>query len=197
MREPTHPGFASSRFGCGCRVSHPLAALRLPRPSGPFRPVTLMGFPLRSLPLPRSRDASRRPMPSCRYPSGNGCNPKITVAPDRARLQGLAPRGNPWRAGRGLADRPLVAPLGFRALGLSCAAWHTASRALPSQAWPSYRSRGAEDRPLRVSIRSVVAIPSQESCNPSALLAPRFRSARCEPRHPWLAPTDPVTSLLR
>lgn len=44
MREPTHPGFASSRFGCGCRVSHPLAALRLPRPSDRLRPVTLMGF---------------------------------------------------------------------------------------------------------------------------------------------------------
>jgi hypothetical protein len=45
MREPTHPGVASSRFGCGCKVSHPLAALRLPRPSDRLRPVTLMGFP--------------------------------------------------------------------------------------------------------------------------------------------------------
>lgn len=51
MREPTHPGFASSRFGCGCRVSHPLAAFRLPRPSDLFRPVTLMGFSP-SKPLP-------------------------------------------------------------------------------------------------------------------------------------------------
>lgn len=44
-REPTHPGFASSRFRYGRRVSHPLAVLRLPLPPGPFRPVTLLGFP--------------------------------------------------------------------------------------------------------------------------------------------------------
>lgn len=65
-RGPTHPGFASSRFRCDSRVFHPPVALRPPRPSGPFRPVTLLGFPLRSLSLPRSRDASRRPLPSCR-----------------------------------------------------------------------------------------------------------------------------------
>ncbi len=44
MREPTCPGFASSRFRCGYRVSHPLAALHLPRPSDRLGPVTLMGL---------------------------------------------------------------------------------------------------------------------------------------------------------
>jgi hypothetical protein len=51
-REPTRPGFASSRFRCGSRVFHPPAALRLPQPSGPLGPVTLLGFPLRGFSLP-------------------------------------------------------------------------------------------------------------------------------------------------
>lgn len=69
MREPTHPGFASSRFGCGCRVSHPLAAFRLPRPSDRLRPVTLMGFsPSKLLPPDGAVAPLDAPLPSCRCP---------------------------------------------------------------------------------------------------------------------------------
>jgi len=112
MREPTHPGFASSRFGCGCRVSHPLAALRLPRPSDRLRPVTLMGFPLRSfslqaelrrlsapvalLPLSALGDVTEATCGRTANPASGPCSPpeSVTIA-------------------RGLAVQPLDAPLGF------------------------------------------------------------------------------------
>lgn len=112
MREPTCPGVASSRFGCGCRVSHPLAALRLPRPSDRLRPVTLMGFsPSKLLPP----DGAVTPL---------GALCPLAVACTRRRGRNHVRRLAGATSGpcsppesvtiaRGLAVRPLDAPLGF------------------------------------------------------------------------------------
>jgi hypothetical protein len=180
-REPTHPGFASSRFGCGSRVSHPPAALRLPRPSGSFEPVTLMGFspsklsppaepwrlstPDALLPLPLWKHVRDPKTTGC---SGSGsatgrCSPRKSVA-DRTGVSRQAARCSPG-VRRSRAFRSCVAP-GFPRAPLSSLAGH--------------RSCG-NCRPLRVSIRSVVAAPFRQPYSPSALLAPRFRSACLEP----------------
>lgn len=95
-REPTHPGFASSRFGSGFRVSHPRAALRLPQPSDPLGSVTLLGFPLRGFSLstePQRLSASVALLPL----SARLADPKV-VESVRTRLQGLAPRESPSRS---------------------------------------------------------------------------------------------------
>lgn len=163
IRGPTAPGFASSRFRCGHRVSHPLAALRPPNPSGPFRPVTLLGFPLRSLSLPRSRDASRRPLPSCRYslrirprPGGHGRPHRelgftallpAKVRHDRTGFSRSAARYS-LEVHRSRAFRVRVAPR-FRGAPLAGLASEPLAR-------PS-------NRPLRVSIREpVIGLESRD-----------------------------------
>ena len=111
-REPTHPGFASSRFRCGCRVSHPLAAFRLPHPPDLFRPVTLLGFspskllpptepwrlsaPVALLPLPALGDVTEATCGRLANPASGPCSPPESVTIER-----------------GLVVRPLAAPLGF------------------------------------------------------------------------------------
>ena len=93
MREPTNPGFASSRFGCGCRVSHPLAALRLPRPSDRLRPVTLMGFsPSKLLPP----DGAVAPLGTRCPPAVVGTRrtqPKLRTTVGRPDFRALLPAG--------------------------------------------------------------------------------------------------------
>lgn len=112
MREPTHPGFASSRFRCGCRVSHPRAAFRLPNPPDLFRPVTLLGFspskllppaeprrlstPVALLPLPALGDVTEATCGRLANPASGPCSPPESVTIER-----------------GLVVRPLAAPLGF------------------------------------------------------------------------------------
>lgn len=113
MREPTHPGFASSRFGCGCRVSHPLAAFRLPRPSGRLGPVTLMGFP----------PSKRFPPGGAATPLGARCplvvtrtrrtQPKTTCSRLASPTSGPCSPPESVAITRGLVVRPLDAPLGF------------------------------------------------------------------------------------
>lgn len=101
-REPTNPGFASSRFWCGSRVLHPPAAFLLPRPPDRLGSVTLMGFPLRSFPLPRSLgrlSASVALLPLAVRTVGVA--PGATSRSGPPRLQGFAPRGNPWRKSGG------------------------------------------------------------------------------------------------
>jgi hypothetical protein len=153
MREPTHPGFASSRFGCGCRVSHPLAAFRLPRPSDRFKAGDAHGvFPFEASPSGRSRGASRRPMPSCR------CSHSANVA--EATCGRLAnPASGPCSPpesvtiARGLVARPLDAPLGFcrsRAFRVNVAAGFPAT---PLSGFVALGSRRV-NRPPKVSIRS-------------------------------------------
>ena len=93
MREPTYPGFASSRLRCGFRVSHPLAALRLPRPSDRLRPVTLMGFsPSKLLPP----DGAVAPL-GTRCPLAVVCTrrtePKLRTAVGRPGFRALLPAG--------------------------------------------------------------------------------------------------------
>ena len=163
-REPTHPGVASSRFWCGCRVSHPLAAFRLPRPSDLFRPVTLMGFPLRSfslrtepwrlstlaalLPLSALGDVAEATCGRLANAASGPCSPPESVTIER-----------------GLAIRPLAAPLGFprsRAFLACVAAGFPAAplsgfRGVRLAPWPpglpGYRSARAV---LRSSIRRSV-----------------------------------------
>jgi hypothetical protein len=86
------------------RRFHPCVASR-----ACFIPQARPGFPLQGLPLPRSRTAFRRPLPSCRYrrPSSlAGERPTI-------RLQGFAPLGNPLRTDRRLNRAGLATLLGF------------------------------------------------------------------------------------
>jgi hypothetical protein len=82
-------------------------------------------------------------------------------------------------------------PWGSVALGHSSRALPPASRRLPSQALAS-SARAESARPPRVSIRSrgaALHIPKiDRSRNPSAIFAPRFRSACFEPQRPGLAP---------
>jgi len=196
MREPTNPGFASSRCWCGYRVSRPPAAFLLPRPSDRLGPVTLMGFPLRSFPLPRSRDASRRPLPSCRWPSRRAAWHQVPhPSPDRPDFRALLPaevRGE--KAG---VSRPFArcSPGVFRALGRDRRCVADGFPSAPptdftkSAMWRLCRSPG-------VSIRNGAWRP--EGChNPSALSAPRLPSARFGSRRSELTPTNPVTSLFR
>jgi len=113
MREPTHPGVASSRFGCGYRVSHPLAALRLPRPSDRLRPVTLMGFsPSKLLPPDGAVAPLGAPLPSCRY-LHSAHMAETTVQPLADPPSGPCSPPESVTIARGLAVRPLDAPLGF------------------------------------------------------------------------------------
>lgn len=152
MREPTHPGFASSRFRCGCRVSHPLAAFRLPRPSDRLRPVTLMGFPPSKLLPPDGAVA----------PLGTPCPPAVvrTRRRNRSYVQPLAdPASGPCSPpesvtiARGLVARPLDAPLGFRrsrAFRVNVAAGFPAT---PLAGFVALGSRRV-NRPPKVSIRS-------------------------------------------
>jgi hypothetical protein len=61
------------RLCCVSRLSRPPDALFLPRPFRLcFAPVTLVGFPLQRIPLPRRRFASRRPCPSRRPSRATG-----------------------------------------------------------------------------------------------------------------------------
>lgn len=82
-------------------------------------------------------------------------------------------------------------PWGSVALGHSSKTLPPASRRLPSQASSRFGSRRG-DRPPRVSIRSrgaaLLSPKIGRSCNPSAIFAPRFPSARFELRRPGLAP---------
>ncbi len=82
-------------------------------------------------------------------------------------------------------------PWGSVALGHSSKTLPPASRRLPSQASSRFGFRRG-DRPPRVSIRSrgaaLLSPKIDRSRNPSAILAPRFPSARFEPRRPGLAP---------
>jgi len=66
-REPALPGFASPGT-FRSRGFAPPQRLTSPSPSWVcFTPVPLLGFPLQGLPFRESRNASRRPLPSCRF----------------------------------------------------------------------------------------------------------------------------------
>jgi hypothetical protein len=102
IREPTDPGFASSRFWCGYRVSHPLAAFLLPRPSDRLGSVTLMGLPPPKLSPPT--EPRRLSAPVALLPLAVrtvGVAPGATSRSGPPRLQGFAPRGSPWRKSGG------------------------------------------------------------------------------------------------
>jgi hypothetical protein len=80
----------------------PLSGFRLPVLPGLFHPGTLLGFSLQSLPFQKSRRASRRPLPSCRYRLASSAvdadlYPIRRERKDQAtRLQGLAPFWSPF-----------------------------------------------------------------------------------------------------
>jgi hypothetical protein len=68
-RSEDRPRVLPSRVCSAFRISHPLDGFLPPLPFRPcFVPVTLMGLlPFRAFPSRRSRYASRRPLPSCRF----------------------------------------------------------------------------------------------------------------------------------
>ena len=93
MREPTYPGFASSRLRCGFRVSHPLAALRLPRPSDRLRPVTLMGFSPSKLLPPGGAVAPLGARCPLAVVGTRRTQPKLRAAVGRPGFRALLPAG--------------------------------------------------------------------------------------------------------
>jgi hypothetical protein len=93
---------------------YPLDGLLPPSPRRfCFAPTALLGFTLRSFPLPQGiRRVSARKHPLTVLPAA------VTVAettgrPGRPRFLGFNPCGSPWRLDAGLAHQPLAAPLGF------------------------------------------------------------------------------------
>ena len=201
MREPTHPGFASSRFRCGFRVSHPLAAFIRPRPSSRLRPVALMGFsPSKLLP---PTEPWRLSAPAALLPLlARLTKPEDHACLTRARLQGLAPRRSPSRPA-GISRANARCSHGVHPLqGSSGFASRPASRPLPSQASPA--TPKSCRRPPRVSIRDPVGFdraPIRKSIRftkpvPLAVFTPRhrIRSLRVLVRS-GLSPTGPAASL--
>jgi len=132
LASPLNPGLPHP-VRSAYRVSHPLDGLLLTRLPGLVSCRSAHGVPaLQSFPLARSSDASRRPMPSCRWPDsrtvrtrgsdGNSTSPPRGAAarfanrnrhpftavakhPRPARLQGLAPRDESVASPRRLGRR--------------------------------------------------------------------------------------------
>ena len=102
LTSPLNPGLplpVSSAFG----VSHPLDGLLLVRLPGLVSCRSAHGVPaLQSFPLVRSRCASRRPLPSCRFPSRVPCRPEglmTTPTPTTRRDDPVRePRRHPFTA---------------------------------------------------------------------------------------------------
>jgi hypothetical protein len=84
-----------------------------------FTPAALVGFTLRSLLLPKGiRAVTTQKGPPTVYPGGIPAA-EAPDRPDRPRFLGFYPFESPWRSNKGLARRPLDAPLGFTLLGYS------------------------------------------------------------------------------
>lgn len=177
-------------FAPSCRVPSPASprpvragnAHGVPpsKPSPPTEPWAPLG--VRCPPAVGSPDGRR----------GTRCHIQIQDRPD---FRALLPAG--IRGGKAGVSRPSArcSPGVFRALGLDhrCVADGFPSAPPPdfagSAMWRLRRSPG-------VSIRNGARLP--RGCrNPCALSAPRLASACFEPRRSGLAPTGPVTSLLR
>lgn len=202
-REPTRPGFASSRFRCGFRVSHPLAAFRLPRPSDLFRTVTLLGFSPSKLFPPAEPRRLSAPLALLPLPATGFRDSKATSGRKADATSGLCSPRRSVTAERGLADRPLDAPLGFRALGHS---FRRVARGFPPAPLSGFSApplTRRHRRPPRVSIRIVVLAPPlrpHDRLGAATLLRFShlvFASAGFEPNRPGLTPTVPVALLPR
>ena len=180
-------------FSPSCRITSP-ASFR------PFKAGDAHGvFPFEASPSGRSRSASRRPVPSCRY-LHSAHMAEATMRPLADPPSGPCSPPESVTIARGLAVRPLDAPLGFcrsRAFLDSVAPGFPAA---PLSGFLRFGLRRS-DRPPRVSIRSrgaaLLTPKNDQSRNPSAIFAPRFPSACFELRRPGLAPNGSVTSLFR
>jgi hypothetical protein len=171
-------------FSPSCRVSSPASFQ-------PFKAGDAHGvLPFEASPSGRSRGASRRPLPSCRYrrsayvteatcgrladPASGPCSPPESVTVER-----------------GLAVRTLDAPLGFRRSRAFRGCVAAGFPVAPLSGFAASGSRRGR-RPPRVSIRSrgaALRYPKMGwSRSPSAIPAPRFRSASFEPQRPGLTP---------
>ena len=201
-RGPTTPGFASSRFRCGFRV-RALLPPYVPRDlSGRFRPATLLGF------------SPSKPFPphGAVAPLGARCPPAVPRQPcavrkpreaERTRLQGLAPRRSPSTAGRGLAARPLAAPLGFFRSKAFRRRVASRFRAAPLTGFPGppLARRPAGLPGSRSACRCCAPVnPIRRSSVPGAATLLRFShlvsaSALFERRRSGLTPMDPTASL--
>ena len=175
----------------------PSCRFRLPRPSDRLRPVTLRGSPLRSLLPPGGAVASLDALALLPL-SALGVRSRATCGRLADPASGPCSPPESVTTERGLAVRPLDAPWGSVALGLSAGALPPASRLPPSQALsrsaraeatglPGFRSALAV---LRSAIRRLVGAATL-----SAIPAPRFRSASFELQRPGLTPSGAVTSL--
>jgi hypothetical protein len=99
---------------------YPLGGLLPPSPRRfCFAPTALLGFTLRSFPLPQGiRCVSARKDPRTVSPAV-ATVAETTGRPGRPRFLGFDPCRSPWRLDAGLAHQPLAAPLGFALLGLA------------------------------------------------------------------------------
>jgi hypothetical protein len=106
-------GFSNTRYGPPSGFGYPLDGFLPSRPRRLcFTPAALLGFALRSLPLPRGNRAfwpgrTHIPFLPRVQPPSNG-----RPAP-QAAVSGLLPSQESLAAGTGLASRPLAAPLSF------------------------------------------------------------------------------------
>lgn len=178
-------------FSPSCRLASP-ASLRSFQTGNAHGVFPFEAFPSRGAATPL--DARCPPAVACPQ---HGVTRKPHPAPDPAGSRALLPAGirgdrtgvsrPPARCSPGVqrsrAFRSCVAR-GFPRTPLSDLALEIAE-AMPSAGLSGSRSA------------TWWRTPHREPCNPSALLAPRFRSAGFEPRRSGLAPTGPVTSLLR
>jgi hypothetical protein len=144
---------------------YPLDGLLPPSPRRfCFAPAALLGFTLRSFPLPQGiRRVSARKHPLTVSPA------VVTVAettsrPGRPRFLGFDPYGSPWRLDAGLAHQPLAAPLGFPLLGLADS---SLGRTLTRPPLTRFAAcpRACRRRP-RVSIGSCLAQPTRRGKPP-------------------------------
>jgi hypothetical protein len=200
MREPTHPGFASSRFGCGCRVSHPLAAFRLPRPSGRLGPVTLMGFsPSKRFP-PTEPERLSAPVALLSLLARGVRSGKATCGRLASATSGPCSPPESVTITRGLVVRPLDAPLGFRRSRAFRASVAPGFPAAPLSGFGFVGSRRVDLASQGLDPLSRCCAPRSEDFGAATLL--RFSHLVSVPRAssrsvPGLRRTVPVTSLYR
>jgi hypothetical protein len=157
-----------------------------------FIPTALLGFTLRSVPLPGGfAGVTANQAPTCRF-SRRDTQCETPGQNDGPRLLGFHPPASPWHPNMGLARRLLDAPVGFSPSRVSRSKTLPDSRPASSHALPGTRKRTpANQRRPRVSIGLRLARPpnvtgvwNERTSNPSRVSAPAAIRLIREPRRP-------------
>ena len=171
-------------FSPSCRVTSP-ASFRPFKAGDAHGVLPLRSFSLRAEPWRLSALGALLPL------SALGVRSRNYVRPLADPASGPCSPPESVTTERGLAVRPLDAPLGFRRSRAFRGCVAAGFPAAPLSGFVALGSRRGH-RPPRVSIRSrgaALHYPKMVwSRNPSAIPAPRFRSASFEPQRPGLTP---------